>query len=112
MIPSVTLHLYHFKLFFIFILIYFNWANELISLQRKSKRTSARRHQREVITPRGLGDYIFLCHNFWPFGEFFFQKNISNIFSKVVNKNKFNAMMFDLMEIFIFLVKKKKKTVV
>jgi hypothetical protein len=72
-------------------------------LQRKSKRTSARRHQREVITPPGLGDYIFLCHNFLPFGEFF---------SKVVNKNKFNAMMFDLTEIFIFLVKKKKKTVV
>jgi hypothetical protein len=45
-----------------------------------------------------------------PFGGFCSQKNKNQIFfSKVVNKNKFNTMMFDLMEILIFLVKKKRK---
>jgi hypothetical protein len=43
---------------------------------------------------------------------FVFKKKLQIIFSKVVNKNKYNTMMFDLMEILIFLVKKKKKKVV
>jgi len=42
----------------------------------------------------------------------FSKKKLQIIFSKVVNKNKYNTMMFDLMEILIFLVKKKKKKVV
>jgi hypothetical protein len=40
---------------------------------------------------------------------FVFKKKLQIIFSKVVNKNKYNTMMFDLIEILIFLVKKKRK---
>jgi hypothetical protein len=67
------------------------------------------------VTPKGSyhpheawGITFFCVTIFCHLVNFVLQKKNQIFFSKVVRKNKFNTMMFDLMEILIFLVKKKR----